>query len=98
MNTLFLKYRETMLKAIAKWGANKQTDMLHEEIGELLQAVNKHKRKNSLDNRENLLEEIADVEIMLEQQKLMIAGAAHSAVEAYKERKLQRLTEKLSES
>ena len=97
MNTLFEKHRKTMFEAISKWGENKQTDMLHEEIGELLQAINKHKRKNSLENRENLLEEIADVEIMLEQLKLIVAGSAHSAVEDYKERKLERLREKLSE-
>ena len=58
----------TLQRAIDKWGAETQTDKAIEEIGELLQAIMKHRHKPYSEERHaNLLEEIADVEIVLEQ-------------------------------
>lgn len=95
MKGIFLEFNSTLEKAIDTYGSLNQIDMLHEEIGELLQAINKDKRKRTLATRDNVLEEIADVEIMLEQLKIMTVGAAHSAVEQYKREKLERLKKKL---
>lgn len=63
---------ETMDRAIENWGIETQTDKAIEEMGELMQAIMKHRHKPlTHDRRRDLLEEIADVEIMLSQLKRM---------------------------
>lgn len=74
-------------KAVETFGADLQQMVDIEEIGELLQAISK--RARGKDNRDNLAEEIADVEIMLEQLKYI-----HNCpieVELWKARKLDKL-------
>lgn len=83
--------KELYLAAIQKWGLSFQYVKLCEEIGELLQAASKvligkwHK--------DRLAEEIADVEIMLEQVK--VAYNLESHVLDMKEQKLKRLERRL---
>ena len=93
MESLELEYRPILRAAIKAWGKQSQINMLHEEIGELLQAVNKYDRKSTTETWENLVEEIADVEIMLEQLKLMIKGKA--GVHSIKREKLERLKQRI---
>ena len=66
--------------AIKKFGAEAQIDMLLEEMSELQQALLKERRhmydqmtpeENMALNPDRVVEEVADVEIMLEQIKLM---------------------------
>ena len=74
-------------KAVETFGADLQQMVAIEEIGELLQAISK--RARGKDNRDNLAEGIADVEIMLEQLKYI-----HNCpieVELWKARKLDKL-------
>ena len=52
-------------EALNKWGAEAQTLMVFEEMSELQKELCKHARGK--DNREAIAEEIADVQIMLEQ-------------------------------
>jgi NTP pyrophosphatase (non-canonical NTP hydrolase) len=61
-------------EAIEKWGLSLQFGMLIEECAELIQAVNKVLRKgdSDVDTWHNLAEEMADVEIMIEQLKTVI--------------------------
>lgn len=73
------------------WGMNAQMDMLVEESAELIQAVNKVKRRCNEQTLSALYGEIADVEIMIEQAKLMLA--CHGDVETAKQAKLARLKE-----
>lgn len=47
---------EILKKAIYKYGVSNQIDMLHEEIGELLQAINKVKRNDGLTENGGFLE------------------------------------------
>ena len=54
-------------KAIKYWGKELQVGMLTEEVSELLIAVNKFRRNDTAQNHFNIVEEIADVRIMLEQ-------------------------------
>lgn len=54
--------------ALFKWGETAQLIMLIEECGELIQAVAKSFREN---NKEDVIEELVDVEIMLEQIRLI---------------------------
>lgn len=63
--------------------------MLIEEMAELTQALLKYRRKpQSQDIEFNVHEEVADVEIVLGQIKLLLR---HGLVEKFKEQKLERL-------
>lgn len=73
--------------ALAAWGADAQTLMVFEEMAELQKELCKAARGR--DNREQIAEEIADVEIMLEQMKVLHDCA--DAAAAYRESKLRRL-------
>lgn len=62
--------REELLhKAISTYGTNSQLDMAVEEMSELTKEI--CKRKRGKENRAEILEEIADVKIMLEQLKII---------------------------
>ncbi len=71
--------------AIKVYGVLNQENMAIEECAELIQAINKKHRGR----RHNIPEEIADVEIMLEQLK--IANGCHEEVEAIRKEKVERL-------
>ena len=73
--------------ALAAWVAEAQTLMVFEEMAELQKELCKAARGK--DNREQIAEEIADVEIMLEQMKVLHGCA--EAVAAYRKSKLRRL-------
>ncbi len=73
--------------AIAKFGEVPQMLMAIEEMAELTQAINKTLRKGEY--IENLAEEMADVEIMLEQLKEIFGNS--EKVEEQKNIKLERL-------
>lgn len=63
-------YINNLCKIIKHYGTEKQLDMVVEECAELIQAISKFKRKG-VECVDNLIEEIADVEIMLTQLKLI---------------------------
>lgn len=80
---------EILREAILHYGATAQEDLCMEECAELIQAINKKHRGK----RHNIPEEIADVEIMLEQVKI-INCCAHD-VERIKGEKIKRLAERI---
>lgn len=53
--------------ALERWGYEAQVGMFHEEIGEALQALNKHQRNPSVQTLIALMDELADLQVMLEQ-------------------------------
>jgi NTP pyrophosphatase (non-canonical NTP hydrolase) len=59
----------TCKKAIKAWGPEKQKWVAAEELSELIHALARNNRGD--DNLENIVEEIADVEIVLHQLKIM---------------------------
>ena len=77
------KIREMNLETAKYYGFEAQSNQLVEECAELIQAVNKYRRvetglgqpvaedKKAI-ARDNLVEEIADVELMLEQVKYLL--------------------------
>lgn len=70
------------IKMIADYyGPSNQMDQTIEECAELIQAINKYKRNTDVSTKENILEEMADVEIMLEQMKWLLAGVGHTYVD-----------------
>jgi NTP pyrophosphatase (non-canonical NTP hydrolase) len=91
------QYIEILNSAIKIYGEANQLDMVTEECAELIQAINKVKRAQSRIIRQGminaLLVEVADVEIMIEQIKIMFSG--YEAVESAKKEKLDRLAHRV---
>ena len=81
-------------KAIDKWGKVAQILMMLEEMSELSMLLF-HSLRENRENPDNweISEEMADVEIMLEQMKLIFCNKEE--IENIKEKKLERLEERL---
>ena len=79
--------KQICLDAIAKWNTDKQLDMVVEECAELIKAIVKFKRYDKDDRwREKIVEEAADVSIMLKQLILIV-----SSEEEFKNTKIYKL-------
>lgn len=97
--------KEIMQCAIAHYGAKSQIDMAIEEMSELTKALLKHRRAEAVtplkvehltavsNARSNMIEEIADVEIMIEQLKIMFH--CEEKVQEWKDKKIARLQKRL---
>lgn len=83
---------ELYRKAIHLWGVHAQLAMLQEECAEAIVAVNKCFR-NKEGSAADLAEEIADVEIMCEQARIVVGS---DRIDAAKERKISRLKERIT--
>lgn len=81
--------RDILIKVINKFGKNNQIIKSIEELGELITALARKFTKQELVNN-NICEEIADVEIMLEQLKIIFD---RETIEHYKSMKLNKLNE-----
>lgn len=79
-------------QAIDQWGALAQIHMACEEAGELIVALMKLNRAENGTDTTKVAGEIADVEIMMGQLKVLLALEPHAEIKA---RKLQRLEERL---
>ncbi len=79
-------------KALDTWGKDAQVAKLSEEVGELLQAVNKHNTKGRW--RQRLIDEVGDVEIMLAQIKYIFK--INKEVQKRKIEKMKRLKARLT--
>lgn len=80
--------------ALEAFGAEAQMVMAIEEMSELTKELCKHRRGR--DNVEAIAEEIADVEIMLCQMKMLFDCAGQ--VETFRRYKLERLAERIKEA
>jgi NTP pyrophosphatase (non-canonical NTP hydrolase) len=80
-----------------KWGVDAQLDVAIEELSELIKEI--CKRKRGYPNINNLAEEIADVEIMVEQLRFIYESeyCISDRVDIWKDYKLKRLAEKVKE-
>lgn len=85
--------KEIYKKAIDTYGKDKQLDVVIEEMSELTKEICKFKRGQ--DNHQQIVEEIADVEIMLQQLK-MICDVKCGELEGVKYQKTERLAERLN--
>lgn len=92
--------KHTFNQSIIKYGKEPQCRQLMEECAELIQAVNKMLRYEDRPDEPkyyaNLIEEIADVEIMLYQLKVMF-NISDDEVFAFKVEKAKREQERLKE-
>lgn len=88
------KERTVFQKVLKTWGGEAQVLCLLEEMAELQDALCKHKRGRR--TLEDIAEEIADVEIMLDQMKLLFH--IEKEAEAQRARKIARVEERLNHS
>lgn len=79
-------YKELLEEALAKWGYGTQALIWMEELAELIQVIAKRDRKINPSHDIQVADEIADVDICLDQMKLIFPGYAK-----IKEIKIQRL-------
>lgn len=84
-------------KAMKKWGLNLQLGMLMEESAELIKATHKVIRTDLNSDWRRMAEEIADLEIMIEQIKQIDWQKIPERVENFKHDKLLRLKKMLEE-
>lgn len=88
-----------MRRAIETYGVQAQCDVAIEEMAELTKAIMKIRRVaddygKTTGALDNLLEEIADVDIMIDQMKIMWGPRE---VEEYRRQKLERLERRLTD-
>ena len=80
--------KEIECRAILTYGAQMQGDMCIEEMSELTKAILKYRRAENKNKNEaeyledNIIEEIADVQIMLDQMRIIFGDT--SSQEEYK--------------
>lgn len=86
--------KEVFLKAIEVWGDRSQLEMAQEESTELALAIRKFMRQSTPERFSDLCGEIADVEIMIEQLKLMLPDS-QKLVDEFKVFKINRLKDRL---
>ena len=79
-------------KSIEHYGADLQTTVCMEECSELIQAISKMKRGK--DNRDNLIEEVADVMICIEILK-QVYGISDNEIQNYVCQKQNRSIERM---
>lgn len=82
-------------KAIDVWGYASQLLMAIEEMAELTQAIS-HLLRGRKNNKSEIIEELADVEVMCEQLRIIIDK--NEEIDKIKEGKLMRLAEMLEEN
>ncbi|MCL2563586.1 MAG: hypothetical protein FWE08_06085 [Oscillospiraceae bacterium] len=101
LNELILD-TELLSRVIVAFGEKSQTDMAIEEMSELTKAILKYRRAKSFEEsnvmKEQIIEEIADVYIMLAQLVLIYDGVLCSTrVQSIAFEKMARLEERLKQ-
>ena len=94
--------RAVLKAAIDKYGNDSQLAVAQEECAELIQAISKLNSASSSDHpgrtakaaMNNLMEETADVGIMLDQIRIMYPSHAYDTIRAQKIARLQKRMEK----
>lgn len=84
--------KEISSQAIEKWGINAQLWMVVEECAELMNAISKYKRGR--EDKLSIIEELADVSIMVDQMSFYFDK---TEFERIREDKLQRLLDRLQD-
>ena len=82
-----------LAKAVEKYG-EKQLDQAQEELAELIVAISKYKRNENKFTISNVIEEIADVNIMIK-QVMMLLDIKEFEVKSEEIYKLNRLKERM---
>lgn len=89
-----MSYRERkLLFLIDHYGTKKQQDIAIEELAELQKAIIKYRREPSDKTKEAVVEEIADVQVMLEQLKMIFS--CRTKIDAIMDAKIERQIERV---
>lgn len=80
--------KRKLLFLIDHYGTKKQQDIAIEELAELQKAIIKYRREPSDKTKEAAIEEIADVQVMLEQLKIIYS--CRSKIDAIMDAKIDR--------
>ena len=88
--------KQLYLEAIEKYGIEPQLNQLQEECAELIVSVNKHRRKKCNESIDGLIDELADVFIMVEQ--IAFAMDVEIKVQERIDFKIDRLKTRLNQS
>ena len=83
---------EVLNEAVKTFGKEKQVDMMIEEMSELTKALLDERRGRGM--KINISEEIADVQIMIEQMKIIFENA--DVVDGFRDEKIARLAIRIS--
>ncbi len=89
-----MEARDILCRALRTWGKEPQMMQVIEEMSELIKEILKNINRKK-DNKAELIEETADVEIMLEQLK--ICYDIEAEVEKYKAAKVLKIEQRLNE-
>lgn len=90
------KYSKAVLHgATIKWGHRAQIEMCQEEATELALACRKWLRKGGIEEYENLAEEIADVEILIDQLSIMYPDL-RTRIQKHRDYKMRRLERRVN--
>lgn len=89
-----MKKKEFYEVACNQWGQDFILDMLIEECAETIQAIQHFKRRKE-DSFHNLMEEVADIEIIIENFKVCLLEQIHE-YNGIKKKKLKRAMERLT--
>lgn len=84
---------ESLQTIISTYGVNPQVDMAIEECSELIKALLKFRRKPTDATRKDIIEELADVQIMLHQMNIIFE--CEDEVESVMEYKINRQMERI---
>ena len=87
--------KEKLLFIIDCYGTKSQEDVAIEEMAELQKAILKHRRSAGEKTRADIVEEIADVENMLEQLKIIYSCSKE--IEGIKDYKIKRQIRRIEE-
>jgi NTP pyrophosphatase (non-canonical NTP hydrolase) len=89
------KQEDAMASALENWGLSAQVDQVVEECAELVIALHKHvKRSPKPGTLDNVIDELADVEIMVAQMRVAF-GIDDKAFQDRIERKFEKLNKYL---
>lgn len=83
------KMKKEITEIADYFGYEQQKNMLIEEQAELIQALNKFNRKGTEESFNNIIEEMADVELMIDQVRYLL-DISKDAIEEIKAEKVKR--------
>lgn len=83
-----IQRNNNLLFIIDTYGTNKQEDKAIEEMSELQKAILKHRENKRAEEKQAVIDEIADVAVMLEQLKIIYS--CHKEVEERMDYKIER--------
>jgi hypothetical protein len=66
------EYDDVFMKALHTWGGEAQENMAIEECSEFIKAICKFRRKDGSEEFKNIIDEVADVTIMMRQMAIAL--------------------------